>query len=266
LLQHDAMVALRQTPHLAAQPVIVGRFPRRLRTTRQLQIPCDTPVFNREQAVLVQVSFPQERLERRNRNTQFTGSADQTGPAIGPYRTSQRRGRTAARRKLGKTPHTQCPTRRGRDHRSARGGRMNVPLKHPRARGAGSGALLWRELRAPVKTYWPDPSTILEALSVSDDQTDKVANTIAGSRHSQPVGCQQKKTPVDQLEQSPIQIYCCTGEFRVRAGRCADNARIRIPVSTGGVSFCGIFGALVAGVGEGHYRRLHGLTARQGCT
>lgn len=72
---------------------------------------------------------------------------------------------------------------------------------------------------------------------------------------------------VEQLEQSPIQIYCCRGNYLAgqgRAGQRSDNARICIPVSTWGVSLCGIFGALVAGVGEGHYRRLHGLTARQG--
>ena len=137
--------------------------------------------------------------------------------------------------------------------------RHSGDLAASRSSGTGHGAALREKLGAPVRTYWPDPSTIPEALSVSDDQTDKVAITIAGSRHSQPVGCQRKKTRADQLRQSPIQIYCCRGSYLTGQGQRSDNARIRIPVSTWGVSFCGILMALVAGVGGGHYRRLHGL-------
>src|SRR5271163_516412 len=129
--------------------------------------------------------------------------------------------------------------------------RHSGDLAASRSSGTGHGAALREKLGAPVRTYWPDPSTIPEALSVSDDQTDKVAIKTAGSRHSQPVGCQRQKTPADQLRQSPIQIYCCRGKLPDRAGQRSDNARIRIPVSTSDVSFCGIFGALVAGVGEG---------------
>src|SRR5271168_66686 len=143
--------------------------------------------------------------------------------------------------------------------------RHSGDLAASRSSGTGPGAALREKLGAPVRTYWPDPSTIPDVFSVSDYQTGEVAIKIARASHSQSSGCEPQKTVVEQLQQSPIQIYCCRGKLPDRAGQHSDNARIRIPVSTRGVSFCGSFGALVAGVGEGHYRRLHGLTARQGC-
>jgi hypothetical protein len=144
--------------------------------------------------------------------------------------------------------------------------RHSGDLAASRSSGTGHGAALREKLGAPVRTYWPDPSTIPEALSVSDDQTDKVAITIAGSRHSQPVGCQRQKTPADQLERSPIQIYCCRGKLPDRAGSAVTTRVFASRCPHGVFPFVGFWWHWLLGSVGGIIVALTDLTARQGCT
>jgi hypothetical protein len=139
----------------------------------------------------------------------------------------------------------------------------------PRAIGTGCGAGLQQKLRWPVRTYCCGSAAIPEGRFLSDYisdgrfmsgyQTGGGAIKIAHPRHYVRASRRHPKNSVEQRNCWPIHIYCSARKFPGRAGQRNDSARICTPVSTRGVSLCGIFEALVAGVGGGHYRRHHGL-------
>lgn len=137
--------------------------------------------------------------------------------------------------------------------------RLGGDLAASRASGTGHGPLLRQKPDGAVKVYWPPRPPLLKSNRRPIIPTRKIAITIDASRHFGEVGNTLVEMPVELVKRWPIQIYRYLGKVSGRAGVRDDGACICNPVSTWGVSLCGISAALVAGVSGEHYRPLHGL-------